>query len=490
MTTDDDIQTWLEQRRVNVTEGPGPRLIGLDSAIAAVDAAVARIREARPGDPPVPRGWLISGQPGTGKSALAAHAVRAAGPDIPAYDLSVPWLTPERLSRALAHLADRPPSLVLMAEIDAWGSSREWADPGSRQLLFAALEALDSMGRQREATTGFCAIATTTRVANLDHALRRPGRFDLHIVCPLPGRRHRIELLGHHLERWAAGDLDLGPLADQTAGWSPAQLKAAAEDSIGRAWVRGGRGTPVTQIDVLASIRQRGQLARDDDEEPEVVARRLHVAAVHEAGHVAVSRWLGLPLRAVQLRTTGDGWTAAGREDVPADEHQLRAAIIVAFGGIAAERLILGAAGTGGADDVEQATRIAVNLVEAGLDDDFPPINRGAFGSRAPRTIDEPLGDHVLEVLTRARQRAESIVLLQCDAIERFAARLVETPVLSGDALHHAIREAGFGASTANGQETDPWIFAPSSAVAPTGASTTSATSPSAASMTMTHRRA
>jgi len=216
------------------------------------------------------------------------------------------------------------------------------------------------------------------------------------------------------------------------------------------------------------------------------VAERLKIAAAHEAGHVAVSCWLGVPVTAVQLRASGDGFTQGGREDHPRSEHELRASLTIAFGGVAAERLLLGSASTGGADDVAQATRLAISLVEAGLDPDFPPISRAAFAERAPRSIDEPLGDHVLAVLAKARDRAETIVAIQRDAIERLAGRLIDTPVLAGSALQQAIKEAGFGSTTASGEEINSWTFVRSWAAGPISAISSGPTHPNAAATTTT----
>jgi cell division protease FtsH len=307
---------------------------------------------------------------------------------------------------------------------------------------------------------------------------------DVQIACPLPGRRHRLELLLHLLAPWPTDALDLEHAADLAAGWSPAQIKGMVGEAAGRALARSGRGTPITQADILESIRGQGHRERED--EPELVAERLRIAAAHEAGHIAVSCWLGVPVTAIQLRTSGDGFTQGGREDQPRSEREIRASIIIAFGGVAAERLLLGAASTGGVDDVAKATRLAIGLVEAGLDPDFPPVSRETFSGRAPRTIDEPLGDHVLAVLAQARERAETIVAIQGDAIERLAERLVETPVLAGSALQQAISEAGFGSSSASGEETDPWTFVRSWAAGPTIATSSGSTSPSAAATTTT----
>ena len=331
MTTDDDIKQWLDQRRVRLPEGGAPVLIGLDHAIAAIESATARIREGEPG---FPRGWTIFGRPGTGKSALTAVALHRLGPHIQAYDLAVPWLTPERLSQSLAFLATQPLSVVLLPEVDSFATDRSYSDPESKRMLYAALEGLDTLGREHDPRLGPVVIATTNRRSSLDPAILRAGRLgDVQIGCPLPGRRHRLELLQHLLAPWPTDALDLEQAADQAAGWSPAQIKGMVGEAAGRALARSGRGTPITQADILESIR--GQGFREREDEPELVAERLQIAAAHEAGHVAVSCWLGVPVTAVQLRASGDGFTQGGREDHPRSEHELRASLTIAFGGVA-----------------------------------------------------------------------------------------------------------------------------------------------------------
>lgn len=173
------------------------------------------------------------------------------------------------------------------------------------------------------------------------------------------------------------------------------------------------------------------------------MAERLKIAAAHEAGHVAVSCWLGAPVTAVQLRASGDGFTQGGREDHPRSEHELRASLTIAFGGVAAERLLLGSASTGGADDVAQATRLAISLVEAGLDPDFPPHQPRGVRRACARSIDEPLGDHVLAVLA---QRGSAPRPSSPSSGTRPSGSPVgssDTPVLAGSALQQAIKEAG-----------------------------------------------
>ena len=442
MTTDDDIKQWLDQRRVRLPAGGAPVLIGLDHAIAVIESATARIREGEPG---FPRGWHLHGRPGTGK--IGAHGGRpapagACSPRVrPCDSLAHP-----RAAVAVARVPRDPAPLSGPA---AGGrlrgrTDRSWtSDSESKRMLYAALEGLDTLGREHDPRLGPVVIATTNRRSSLDPALLRAGRLgDVQIACPLPGRRHRLELLQHFLAPWPTDALDLEQAADQTTGWSPAQIKGVVGEAAGRALARSGRGTPITQADILESIRGQGHRERED--EPELVAERLQIAAAHEAGHVAVSCWLGVPVTAVQLRASGDGFTQGGREDHPRSEHELRASLVDRVRRAWPQSASCWVPHPPGAPMTWRRPRASRSASSRRV---WTVTSRPSAARRSQSvrrgSIDEPLGDHVLAVLAQARERAETIVAIQRDAIERLAERLIDTPVLAGRALQQAIAEAG-----------------------------------------------
>ena len=114
----------------------------------------------------------------------------------------------------------------------------------------------------------------------------------------------------------------------------------------------------------------------------------------------------------------------------------MRLGAVVAMGGLAAEEILCGVATTGSARDVEGATELLVGRIEAGLDPEFPPISRRAWGgSWTPKAVDERIAPRVMDLLGQARDDARSIVRRETEAIRCFADALLAEPVLTGDRL-------------------------------------------------------
>ena len=134
---------------------------------------------------------------------------------------------------------------------------------------------------------------------------------------------------------------------------------------------------------------------------------RLTVA-IHEAGHVAVALALGIEVTSVSLGVSQrTGRTRTGGEGQAATERDLRLGAVVAMGGLAAEEALCGVATVGSAHDVHGATELLITRIEAGLDPEFPPISRRAWGgSWTPKAIDELIGPRVMELLASAREDA------------------------------------------------------------------------------------
>lgn len=190
------------------------------------------------------RSILLQGPAGSGKTLTARWFAGQLG-SVPAYDLPVEQLTPERIRAAFAHLATSSRSVVFLAEIDAIGLDRREADRESRRSLFALLEALDGLAPV-SAGLGPVVIATTNRDRReLDRALIRPGRLGTHVVFGLPAATERAELFRRFAAPWIDGSpISWERLAAMSAQWSPADIRGAVDDALGLALMRDGRQAP------------------------------------------------------------------------------------------------------------------------------------------------------------------------------------------------------------------------------------------------------
>lgn len=437
-----DITRWLETRRIHLPPVPDDSIVGLAHSLAALRSVAARLRDPASGTT-LPRGILLAGPSGTGKTLSARWLAGEAG-SVPVFDLPPDTLTPGRVRRAFAHLAREERCIVFLPEIDAIGLGRDWGhhDQGSRRTLFALLEALDGLvpiapGR------GPVVIATSNRYARaLDSALAR--RLAVTILFETPDTADRQRLLAFFVRDRPHAGLDLVHLAELTRGWTPAALRGMVDEAHGYALDRGGSTEPITEADALLAVRRAGVREKEPDADDPPAQLNRWRSAVHEAGHALVACRLGIAVRSIRLAASGlEGRTETGTEGMAADDREIRANVVIALAGSAAERTLLGEPSTGSVSDVRGATRMLLDRIGAGIDPAFPPIDRMAFGDFAPRVVDDLITEHVLGILERAREEAATLVAAERDAIERLARLLLDRPVLAGDALADALGRAG-----------------------------------------------
>jgi len=438
--------TWLEAHRVDISSLRRTNIVGIGHVLTEVDALVARLRApdraAAMGLEP-PRGILLHGGPGLGKTLTARYLAASLGPDVPFYEVSADELTPERIRGALRHLAATQPRSVLYAdEIDTIGMARDYAghDPETRMRLTALLAALDGL----TATNGPVVIASSNRPPEmLDGALIRSGRLGFKVRFDPPDEDERVALLNLFARAIPSQpDIDWRHAARLTRGKSPADLRQIVEDAASLALA--ADRDAIDNGDVLAAVRRDGVI----EPEPEGAAEVRRRVAIHESGHVAVcvalrgASWV----YSVRLAVV-DGHTAFGQEDIPRamrPDDENRDALIAAFGGIAAERAILGEASSAGGSDVSTATAIALERVNAGLSDDGCAIDLAQLDRNVAQSLKADLAADLVSQIATARTIATAAVAANIDAIKRFALSLEEAGELTGEALSVAIDEAGF----------------------------------------------
>lgn len=440
--------TWLDSHRVAVAPVPRESIVGIGHVIAEVDGILARLA-----DPALvaelglelPRGVLLWGPPGTGKTMIARYLAGRLGQDVAMYEFAADELSPDRMRGTVRTVAQRHARAVIYVdEIDVWGLRRdsEAHTPETRAVLVGALASLDGLS---EAAGPLFVASTNRHPSQLDPALVRSGRIGIHIAFDTPDLEERQALfLAMVGSRPVAEPIDHARLARVTRGRTPADIRAMVDDGYGLAVAAGRRA--LSNEDMLAAARRAGSVMPDDATASPEVRRRC---ALHEAGHVAVAvalRGAGYVTSVMLLPTGGRtlmGDESAGHEWEGSDS--VLDAMAVGYGGIASERLSLdGGASLGGKDDVETCTRLGLALADASVLPELPPVAIDEMGYTAPESLKAERGDAVARLLETARETATSIVASRLDEVAAFAAELDRAGELSGVELADAL-ERCFG---------------------------------------------
>ena len=329
----------------------------------------------------LPRGALLVGPPGTGKTLLAKAVAGEAG--VPFFSISGSEFVEMFVGRGAAKVRDlfkqakeKAPCIVFIDEIDTIGKKRDGGgfsgNDEREQTLNQLLTEMDGFDNQK----GIVVLAATNRPDSLDPALLRPGRFDRRVPVELPdltGRKAILEL--HSKDVKIQPPIDLTAIARATPGASGADLANIINEGALRA-VRLGRKRATQEdfeesVEVVIAGQQRKSTVLLDHEK--------QVVSYHEIGHaiVAASQSEGAPVTKITIvpRTSGAlGYTMQVEQDEKflTTRQEVLNKLAVYCGGRAAEELIFGEMTTGAANDIEQATKLARNMVTRfGMSDEF-----------------------------------------------------------------------------------------------------------------------
>ena len=448
----------LTRRGGGRAEPPSTRfaaVAGADEAVAELQEIVAYLRDpgryAELGAAP-PKGVLLFGPPGTGKTLIARATAGEAG--VPFFSVAGAEFVESLVGVGAARIRDLfenvravAPAIVFIDEIDAAGRRRGSGASGGgsderEQTLNQLLVELDGFA----AGTGVVVMAATNRPDILDPALLRPGRFDRHVMVEAPDLAGRERILALHTSgKPLAEDVDLHRLARRTPGLTGADLANVVNEAALLA-VRAGHaaiGEPelTEAVDrLVGGTRRRGQALN-------LPARRR--VAVHEGGHALVAASLGEEIHRVSTVARGRG---LGSVDVAGEallltRDDLLDRITVYVSGRAAEELVLGAPSTGGEHDMEEATRLARDLVVrhgmspavgrarlvGTVSDEFlgGDAELGALSDDLRRRIEE----EVTRVLDDAVARAKHVLGDRRTTLDALVARLLEDESLDGEEL-------------------------------------------------------
>ena len=400
----------------------------------------------------LPRGALLVGPPGTGKTLLAKAVAGEAG--VPFFSISGSEFVEMFVGRGAAKVRDlfkqakeKAPCIVFIDEIDTIGKKRDGGgfsgNDEREQTLNQLLTEMDGFDNQK----GIVVLAATNRPDSLDAALLRPGRFDRRVPVELPdlaGRKAILEL--HTKDVKTEPGIDLTTIARATPGASGADLANIINEGALRA-VRLGRKRATQEdfeesVEVVIAGQQRKSTVLSDHEK--------QVVAYHEIGHaiVAARQKGSAPVTKITIvpRTSGAlGYTMQVEEDERflTTKQEVLDKLAVYCGGRAAEELIFGEMTTGAANDIEQGTKLARNMITRfGMSEEFGMMALGTVQNAylnqdtsltcAPGTA-ERVDAAVLKLITEAHERAMQILKENKFKLHELAHYLYKKETITGD---------------------------------------------------------
>ena len=400
----------------------------------------------------LPRGVLLVGPPGTGKTLIAKAVAGEAG--VPFFSISGSEFVEMFVGRGAAKVRDlfkqakeKAPCIVFIDEIDTIGKKRDGGgfsgNDEREQTLNQLLTEMDGFDNKK----GIVVVAATNRPDSLDPALLRPGRFDRRVPMELPdlaGRKAILEI--HAKDVKTQPPIDLTAIARATPGASGADLANIINEGALRA-VRLGRSLATQEdfeesVEVVIAGQQRKSTVLSDHEK--------QVVSYHEIGHaiVAASQKEGAPVTKITIvpRTSGAlGYTMQVEQDEKflTTKQEVLDKLAVYCGGRAAEELIFGEMTTGAANDIEQATKLARNMITRfGMSEEFGMMALGTVQNAylnqdtsltcAPGTA-ERVDEAVQQVIADAHARALQILRENKFKLHELARYLYKKETITGE---------------------------------------------------------